>query len=224
MTSATRSLCGPPRRASSSELARHRWCPAHVRLSHPRAEPLRPARSRSRRALENAVVSDRPLDMAVSAFSPGAQIVRDGLLHTAVGFAHYEVKGKARVSGGPARSRASGWGLRRVQDDLRQAAGRTVPGVRRRAAPVRPVPAARVPHLIPAKGLRRLHRHREPRRHPGAVRGGRRAGPAPRSRRSRWRSTSRRRFSRSTTTAATSSLSGGSPTDLSWYPMTPCFR
>jgi DEAD/DEAH box helicase domain-containing protein len=49
---------------------------------------------RSRRALENAVVADRPLDMAVSAFSPGAQIVRDGLLHTAVGFAHYEVKGK----------------------------------------------------------------------------------------------------------------------------------
>ena len=40
------------------------------------------------------MVSDRPLDMAVSAFSPGAQIVRDGLLHTAVGFAHYEVKGK----------------------------------------------------------------------------------------------------------------------------------
>ena len=39
------------------------------------------------------MVSDRPLDMAVSAFSPGAQIVRDGLLHTAVGFAHYEVKG-----------------------------------------------------------------------------------------------------------------------------------
>ena len=39
------------------------------------------------------MVSDRPLDMAVSAFSPGAQVVRDGLLHTAVGFAHYEVKG-----------------------------------------------------------------------------------------------------------------------------------
>lgn len=49
---------------------------------------------RTRRALENAVVADRPLDMAVSAFSPGAQIVRDGLLHTAVGFAQYEVKGK----------------------------------------------------------------------------------------------------------------------------------
>jgi DEAD/DEAH box helicase domain-containing protein len=48
----------------------------------------------SRRALDNAVVADRPLDMAVSAFSPGAQIVRDGLLHTAVGFAHYEVRGK----------------------------------------------------------------------------------------------------------------------------------
>ena len=86
-------------------------------------------------------------------------------------------QGQGRVSGGPARSRSSGWGLRRVQDDLRQAAGRTVPGVRRRAASVRPLPAARVPHLIPTTGLRRLHRYRESRRHPGAVRGGRRAGP-----------------------------------------------
>ena len=59
-----------------------------------RARDLYGQKVSSRRALENAVVSDRPLDMAVSAFSPGAQIVRDGLLHTAVGFAHYEVKGK----------------------------------------------------------------------------------------------------------------------------------
>lgn len=59
-----------------------------------RARDLYDRKVRSRRVLENAVVADRPLDMAVSAFSPGAQIVRDGLLHTAVGFAHYEVKGK----------------------------------------------------------------------------------------------------------------------------------
>jgi DEAD/DEAH box helicase domain-containing protein len=59
-----------------------------------RARSLYGQKVSSRRALENAVVSDRPLDMAVSAFSPGAQVVRDGLLHTAVGFAHYEVKGK----------------------------------------------------------------------------------------------------------------------------------
>ena len=59
-----------------------------------RARDLYDRSVRTRRALEQAVVADRPLDMAVSAFSPGAQIVRDGLLHTAVGFAHYEVKGK----------------------------------------------------------------------------------------------------------------------------------
>ena len=59
-----------------------------------RARDLYDRRVRSRRELDNAVVADRPLDMAVSAFSPGAQIVRDGLLHTAVGFAHYEIKGK----------------------------------------------------------------------------------------------------------------------------------
>jgi len=59
-----------------------------------RARSLYDRRVRSRRDLDNAVVADRPLDMAVSAFSPGAQIVRDGVLHTAVGFAQYEVKGK----------------------------------------------------------------------------------------------------------------------------------
>ena len=59
-----------------------------------RARNLYDRSVRTRRALEQAVIADRPLDMAVSAFSPGAQIVRDGLLHTAVGFASYEVKGK----------------------------------------------------------------------------------------------------------------------------------
>jgi DEAD/DEAH box helicase domain-containing protein len=59
-----------------------------------RARDLYGHKAKSRHTLENAVIADRPLDMAVSAFSPGAQIVRDGLLHTAVGFAHYEVKGK----------------------------------------------------------------------------------------------------------------------------------
>jgi DEAD/DEAH box helicase domain-containing protein len=59
-----------------------------------RARNLYDRGARTRRTLEQAVVSDRPLDMAVSAFSPGAQVVRDGLLHTAVGFAHYDVKGR----------------------------------------------------------------------------------------------------------------------------------
>jgi len=59
-----------------------------------RARNLYDRSVRTRRDLEQAVVADRPLDMAVSAFSPGAQIVRDGLIHTAVGFASYEVRGK----------------------------------------------------------------------------------------------------------------------------------
>lgn len=66
-----------------------------------RARNLYGSKVSSRPALENAVVSDRPLDMAVSAFSPGAQVVRDGWLHTAVGFAHYEVKGKKAYPADP---------------------------------------------------------------------------------------------------------------------------
>jgi DEAD/DEAH box helicase domain-containing protein len=66
-----------------------------------RARNLYYRRVASRRALEDAVVSDRPLDMAVSAFSPGAQVVRDGWLHTVVGFAHYEIRGRDAVPTDP---------------------------------------------------------------------------------------------------------------------------
>jgi DEAD/DEAH box helicase domain-containing protein len=59
-----------------------------------RARNLYGARVRGRDDLDDAVVADRPLDMAVSAFAPGTQVVRDGLLHTAVGFADYEIKGR----------------------------------------------------------------------------------------------------------------------------------
>lgn len=44
--------------------------------------------------LERNTVSDRELEMAISAYSPGAQIVRDGLIHTIAGFAAYSVKGR----------------------------------------------------------------------------------------------------------------------------------
>ena len=44
--------------------------------------------------LDSAAVSDRSLDMAVSAYAPGSQVVRDGWIHTAVGFAAYEVRGQ----------------------------------------------------------------------------------------------------------------------------------
>lgn len=52
-------------------------------------------RARTRDGVDRAVVSERPLDMAVSAFAPGAQVVRDGLLHTVAGFAHYEIRGRS---------------------------------------------------------------------------------------------------------------------------------
>lgn len=44
--------------------------------------------------LERSTVSDRELELAISAYSPGAQIVRDGLIHTIAGFASYTVKGR----------------------------------------------------------------------------------------------------------------------------------
>lgn len=38
-------------------------------------------------------VSDRPLDHAIANFSPGAEVVREGQIHTAAGFIAYDVKG-----------------------------------------------------------------------------------------------------------------------------------
>lgn len=39
--------------------------------------------------LQEKTISDRELDLAVSSFAPGSQIVKDGQVHTVVGFAHY---------------------------------------------------------------------------------------------------------------------------------------
>ncbi|MEU1837469.1 DEAD/DEAH box helicase [Micromonospora chersina] len=50
---------------------------------------------RDKRQLEAAVVSDRSLDMAIASFVPGAEVVRDDEIHTAVGFAAYDVKGNS---------------------------------------------------------------------------------------------------------------------------------
>lgn len=57
-----------------------------------RVRPLYGARPRNRTELTTNQVADRPLDMAVSSFAPGAQVVKDGNLHTAVGFAAFDVK------------------------------------------------------------------------------------------------------------------------------------
>lgn len=48
----------------------------------------------NRNALSGNVVSDRSLSIAISAFAPGAQVVKDGLVHRVAGFAAYRPKGQ----------------------------------------------------------------------------------------------------------------------------------
>ena len=43
--------------------------------------------------MKDSAISDRPLDMAISGYAPGAQVVRDGWVHTSVGFAAYVPNG-----------------------------------------------------------------------------------------------------------------------------------
>jgi DEAD/DEAH box helicase domain-containing protein len=44
--------------------------------------------------LREEVVSDRPLSMAITSFAPGAELVNDGLVHSAVGFVAYLPAGR----------------------------------------------------------------------------------------------------------------------------------
>jgi DEAD/DEAH box helicase domain-containing protein len=45
--------------------------------------------------IENCIISDRPLDYAVWAFSPGAELPKDKQIHTACGFVHWqEIRGR----------------------------------------------------------------------------------------------------------------------------------
>jgi DEAD/DEAH box helicase domain-containing protein len=52
----------------------------------------------SREDLDTFAVSDRSLDQAISNFSPGAEVVREGQIHTAAGFAAYDIKGGKAVA------------------------------------------------------------------------------------------------------------------------------
>ena len=56
---------------------------------------------RTRSELDEYTVTDRALDMAISAFAPGAQVVKEGSVHTAVGFAAYDVVGSRAYSKDP---------------------------------------------------------------------------------------------------------------------------
>lgn len=57
--------------------------------------------ARNRHQLDRLAVADRPLDMAVSSFAPGADTVKDGFVHTAIGFAAYDLRGNRAVSKDP---------------------------------------------------------------------------------------------------------------------------
>lgn len=54
-----------------------------------RVRVLYGGRVHDRASLENQSINSRSLDQAVSTFAPGAEIVREGQVHTCVGFAHY---------------------------------------------------------------------------------------------------------------------------------------
>ncbi|MBF6243294.1 DEAD/DEAH box helicase [Nocardia elegans] len=55
----------------------------------------------SRTEMERFAVSDRALELAVRSFAPGAEVVKDGLVHTANGFASYIVRGSRVESADP---------------------------------------------------------------------------------------------------------------------------
>ena len=68
-----------------------------------RQRPLYHRRPGSNNGLDEAILSTRPLDQAVSAFAPGSELVRDGTTYSCVGFAHW-----IRGPGGPASRKPLG--------------------------------------------------------------------------------------------------------------------
>jgi DEAD/DEAH box helicase domain-containing protein len=58
-----------------------------------RVRQLYGAPVRNRKDLEDVVVADRQLSMAITAFAPGAEVVRDGQVHVCSGLAAYELTG-----------------------------------------------------------------------------------------------------------------------------------
>jgi DEAD/DEAH box helicase domain-containing protein len=55
----------------------------------------------NRTDLDDAAVADRSLDMAISSFAPGSDTVKDGWVHTAIGFAAYDLTGNRARSRDP---------------------------------------------------------------------------------------------------------------------------
>lgn len=70
--------------------------PTRVRSLYERdvEDPGQPWQKGQARKTEDAEISDRELDLAISAYSPGAQLVRDGYVHTVAGFVGYSSSGR----------------------------------------------------------------------------------------------------------------------------------
>ena len=66
-----------------------------------RVRPLYRRKPLSLAKEENVQVADRPLDIAISSFSPGAEVARDKRTHTCVGFVAWEYQGQYPVSKDP---------------------------------------------------------------------------------------------------------------------------
>jgi DEAD/DEAH box helicase domain-containing protein len=58
-----------------------------------RVRPLFGERPRSLKQRDEALVTDRSLDMAIAMFAPGSEVVRDRQIHVCVGFAAYDFRG-----------------------------------------------------------------------------------------------------------------------------------
>ncbi len=100
------------------------------------------------RALESAAVADRPLDMAVSSFAPGAVVVRDGWVHTAVGFAAYTLQGRLVQHTDPLGPATRLGVCPDCSTTLIEPESDACPRLRRRTPRPRDVPAARVPDVL----------------------------------------------------------------------------
>lgn len=66
--------------------------PARVRSLYYTSNPAKPSLQ------DEGIVSDRSLDMAIRTYAPGAEVVRDGEVHTSVGFVAFDQKGKRQFA------------------------------------------------------------------------------------------------------------------------------
>ena len=66
-----------------------------------RVRPLYHRRPNSQRDDDGAKVSDRSIDMAVSSFAPGAEVLKDKSIHTAFGFAAWSFNGRTVIPEDP---------------------------------------------------------------------------------------------------------------------------